>query len=245
MKTPHIALLAVILSQSAPAHALSNGSFEAGLTGWESLGDVTTDTTPVSYVSNGNRGVFLGTASLAYDDDAPLLGAGEANFSGVSAAPVGLAGGLEDFIGLPMGGLDPDPDNAVAAFEGSALKQTFSVNAGDTLSFDWRFATIDPLYGDYAFVSINGNVTRLGDLNSITGIDGGIAFSTPATFTHTFAQAGNVTFALGVVDVVDFVGTSALLADNINIAAVPEPETYALMLAGLGLLGFIARRKPR
>lgn len=28
-----------------------------------------------------------------------------------------------------------------------------------------------------------------------------------------------------------------------NVAAVPEPETYALLLAGLGALGFIARRR--
>jgi hypothetical protein len=28
-----------------------------------------------------------------------------------------------------------------------------------------------------------------------------------------------------------------------NVAAVPEPETYALMLAGIGLIGAIARRK--
>jgi hypothetical protein len=28
-----------------------------------------------------------------------------------------------------------------------------------------------------------------------------------------------------------------------NVAAVPEPETYAMMLAGLGLMGFIARRR--
>jgi hypothetical protein len=30
-----------------------------------------------------------------------------------------------------------------------------------------------------------------------------------------------------------------------QIAAIPEPETYALMLAGLGLLGFVARRRNK
>lgn len=30
---------------------------------------------------------------------------------------------------------------------------------------------------------------------------------------------------------------------TVNAAPVPEPETYAMMLAGLGLLGFMARRK--
>jgi hypothetical protein len=30
-----------------------------------------------------------------------------------------------------------------------------------------------------------------------------------------------------------------------DVGAVPEPETYALMLAGLGVLGFVARRRTR
>ena len=30
---------------------------------------------------------------------------------------------------------------------------------------------------------------------------------------------------------------------NVSIAAVPEPETYAMLLAGLGLIGFAARRR--
>ena len=32
---------------------------------------------------------------------------------------------------------------------------------------------------------------------------------------------------------------------NMSIAAVPEPETYAMMVAGLGLLGLMVRRKKQ
>ncbi len=31
--------------------------------------------------------------------------------------------------------------------------------------------------------------------------------------------------------------------DAVSVTAVPEPETYALLLAGLGAIGFVARRR--
>ena len=38
--------------------------------------------------------------------------------------------------------------------------------------------------------------------------------------------------------------TGSLLSQAIpGVPAIPEPETYAMMLAGLGLLGFVARRR--
>ena len=44
-----------------------------------------------------------------------------------------------------------------------------------------------------------------------------------------------------------FGGSYILLAGTADgtLAPVPEPETYAMMLAGLGMLGFMARRRRK
>jgi PEP-CTERM motif len=48
---------------------------------------------------------------------------------------------------------------------------------------------------------------------------------------------------LNQVTMSDGNGTLHTVIDNLTISSVPEPETYGMMLAGLGLVGFISRRR--
>ncbi len=81
-----------------------------------------------------------------------------------------------------------------------------------------------------------------------------MTFATPGSFTSlslvssSFVPGLTFSLAAGKV-VVDWLGTDTGPHDyvavfNVGTApAVPEPETYALMLAGLGIVGFMARRR--
>jgi len=46
--------------------------------------------------------------------------------------------------------------------------------------------------------------------------------------------------------ITDFAGgPESFLIYNLSTAPIPEPETYALMIAGLGLIGFVAHRRRK
>ena len=59
------------------------------------------------------------------------------------------------------------------------------------------------------------------DLNSLVDLPGGVVL-TRATGINNAGQ---------------------VIAISVPIAVIPEPESYAMFLAGLGLIGFMARRK--
>ena len=162
-----------------------------------------------------------GTATIT------TAGPGEGPLSGTDALWID---DLELGLALPSYSLGMD------AYEGSAFTKSGSAIAGSTFSFNWTLQTdaFDAGYADRAFAVINGNVFTVASV---------AAGTLAGTFSHTFATSGLYSVSVGVVDVNDVTGNSRLSVSNMNVTAVPEPETYALMLAGLGLMGAITRKR--
>jgi hypothetical protein len=84
--------------------------------------------------------------------------------------------------------------------------------------------------------------------NCSNGGSGG-GYPDPLTFTvanstladFAFKSTGGAFFAADVVQI-NGAATGAIGSTTV-MTPVPEPETYALMMAGLGVMGFVARRR--
>jgi len=101
------------------------------------------------------------------------------------------------------------------------------------------------------------------ELNIDASVDGFVTFSDGVNTSAAFALDGNGENRFGITgpfDTLTFVTYTGLpgnlvesdiVADLKQVrlseqtAVIPEPETYALMLAGLGAMGFVARRRKQ
>ena len=72
-----------------------------------------------------------------------------------------------------------------------------------------------------------------------------LAFGTPAPVLFDFGALGLVTIAVETLDVLASQGgiVHTQLNAMASVSAVPEPSSYAMMLAGIGIIGFVAKRR--
>ena len=116
-----------------------------------------------------------------------------------------------------------------------SISQQFSYAANTTYTLQFQL-THNPgasggamMYADF-----------FGSQHQYNGMD---PLQTVALSFTTGATAGTSTLSFGSIGGDNFSGA---VIDNVSLmAAVPEPETYAMLGAGLGLLAFIGRRKAR
>ncbi|MCF2152304.1 PEP-CTERM sorting domain-containing protein [Desmonostoc muscorum LEGE 12446] len=200
------------------------------LSSWQQFGDVTTSA----------DGANLSNASLEFADDAPAS-AGTFNYSGISAGNAGFTPDLQDFLGLAdLSALDIGG----FAYEGSAIKNTVTVAAGEALSFDWNFRTNETLNKDFAFLLVDSTVIKLADFTDATQPSSPFLQETGIR-SYTFTTPGTYTLAFGVVDVDDYGTTSALEVKNATIKRVAEPSTILGLVTALGFGATMGRLRKK
>jgi hypothetical protein len=127
---------------------------------------------------------------------------------------------------------------------------TYLIDETDELGVTANFSFSNPTSGqqssDGAGLAVTGliNPKSSGFLREGVGV---VDFS--ITWADELVDFGNGGQFKIVMDEISFTANGQTVDQNYRIemvtAPIPEPETYALMLAGLGLVGFMARRRKQ
>ncbi|MBD2772319.1 hypothetical protein [Iningainema tapete] len=247
LSTTLTVFVSLVLSNTAKA-AIINGDFENGFNGWQTIGDSRVEGTQ-AFLSN------------AFNEVVSIDANGREIRSGNAVPATFITGvaenSLEGFLGLSQF----FGDNSLGqAIEGSAIGQTFTAQAGQTLSFAWNFLTdestgsnADPNYNDFAFATISNNSENLffrladttGDLTNSSS-QNFFAETGFKTFSYTLPTNGEYTLGIGVVDVGERTVISGLFVDRVQAQAVPETSSaVTLLILGMGGVSVLKGSRKR
>jgi hypothetical protein len=202
---------------AANATTLVNGGFEASPVG--------SGTVPTAWSSNRPANVQVVNSIFGYN---PLEGS---NFAAIAS---------------------PNALNLA-----TTLFRQIDLNAGDILSFVVAFYTTESTVGTTTF-NDNGTVGIFNlDLGlasttlfaqSVNGLPQSVSGGTGTPWTlvsFTAPDTGTYQVTARVANIGDTAVPSYLLLDQFDVAAVPEPGTWMLMLLGFGAMGFAMRRRQK
>ena len=154
-------------------------------------------------------------------------------------------GGFESFANLGWNNLQWGSYSGTSSIVDVAGDQAARVNGGDVIWSAFQVTTA----GDYelSFDAVGDGYYSL--YNASTNVELDRVFVQQVT--ETTLQSAAYSLNTGDVYRLYFGSTvlppafsNSLTVDNVTVAAVvPEPETYAMMLAGLGALGLMNRRR--
>jgi hypothetical protein len=135
-----------------------------------------------------------------------------------------------------------DGSSFVYTFEGTHI----ATNDGPTYSFTLNAADTDFLSLAAGMYSVVGGVS--GAQFSITGVKlDGVPWAPFAGGSVSDLPLGSISIGPNTSIAIEVTGTRTALGSTFNgqlvLTPVPEPETYAMMLAGLAAMGFLASRR--
>ena len=202
-------------------------------------------------LERNNRGIGAGAAFNTADKEVFIIDiAGATDVSGIDLDAPGATftkvSKSAQWLDLDIDTIDQDGDGDVETAGKSPEK--------------WEGLAIGPKLNDGSYLLLAGNDNDY----SVTQNGSGTQFDVYVKFNDADPYAASIQCALDSTTDCTFTsdGSAATLSDDYSlipgvlhaykvsatdlgtyITPVPEPETYALMLAGLGLVGFMARRR--